>query len=81
MSKKTGKKKKDWGIAAILLTIWVIALWLVAGRNSQIPLSMYAIATLFFVILIPAMSDLVRTMEKHAYGQNVDPDEDDDEDR
>ena len=81
MPGKTGKKKKDWGIAAILLTIWVIALWLVAGRNNQIPMSMYAIATLFFVILIPAMSDLVRTMEKHAYGRNVDPDDEDDEDR
>lgn len=51
----------------------------VAGRNDQIPLSMYGIATVFFVILIPAMNELVRTMERYAYGRNMDEEDEDDE--
>ena len=56
--------RRDWRVSAVLLAVWVVALIIVAGRRDDIPLSMIAMATLFFVILIPSMNDLVRSLEK-----------------
>ena len=56
----------------MLLAVWVVALVFVAGRRDDIPLSMIALATLFFVILIPAMNDLVRSLEKRIGGDHGD---------
>ena len=57
-------EKRDWRVSAVLLAVWVVALVIIGGRRDDIPLSMIAMATLFFVILIPAMNDLVRSLEK-----------------
>ena len=57
-------EKRDWRVSAVLLAVWVVALLIIGGRRDDIPLSMIAMATLFFVILIPAMNDLVRSLEK-----------------
>lgn len=62
-------EKRDWRVSAVLLAVWVVALIVIDGRRDDIPLSMIAIATLFFVILIPAMNDLVRSLEKRLGGK------------
>ena len=57
-------KKRDWRISAVLLAIWLAALGVISRGESQIPLSMLAIGTVFFVILIPAMNDLVSSIDR-----------------
>ena len=61
---KNEARKRDWKISATLLGVWGLALFVVSGRSDAIPLSMLAIATVFFVLLIPAMNDIVRSIEK-----------------
>lgn len=61
-------EKRDWRISALLLAVWIVALVFIGGRRDDIPLSMIAMATVFFVILIPAMNDLVRSLEKRIGG-------------
>ena len=65
-------EKRDWRVSAVLLAVWVVALVIIGGRRDDIPLSMIAMATLFFVILIPAMNDLVRSLEKRIGGDTGD---------
>jgi len=48
-----------------LLCVWLIALALISAGNNDIPLSMLVMATVFFVLLIPAMNDLVRNIEQY----------------
>jgi len=60
--------KRDWKISATLLGVWGLALFVVSSRSDAIPLSMLAIATVFFVLLIPAMNDIVRSIEKSFAG-------------
>lgn len=67
-------KKSDIAISAVLLAIWAGAMVLVLSNGNRIPLSMLGLATLFFVLLLPAMRDLVRAMEKYAYGSDNEPD-------
>jgi hypothetical protein len=61
-------EKRDWRVSAVLLAVWVVAVIFVAGRRDDIPLSMIAIASVFFVMLIPSMNDLVRSLEKRIGG-------------
>ena len=63
-------EKRDWKISAILLAVWIVALIFIAGKRDDIPLSMIAMATVFFVILIPAMNDLVRSIERRVSGES-----------
>ena len=64
-------EKRDWKISAVLLAVWVVALIFIAGKRDDIPLSMIAMATVFFVILIPAMNDLVRSIERRVSGEST----------
>lgn len=64
--------KRDWRISIILLAIWAVAMYIVWSLRSDIPLSMMAIASVFFIFLIPAMNDLVRNIEKWAFGSPED---------
>lgn len=57
-------EKRDWRISATLLAVWIVALIFIAGNRDDIPLSMIGIATVFFIILIPAMNDIVRNIER-----------------
>ncbi len=57
-------KKRDWRISATLGAVWIIALLVVRSRGIAIPASMLVVATVFFVLLIPAMNDLVRSIER-----------------
>jgi hypothetical protein len=66
MNQSSGNKsgRRDWHVSATLLAVWIVALAVIAHKNIGIPFSMLAIATVFFVVLIPAMRDLVRSMEQ-----------------
>lgn len=66
--------KRDWRISATLLAVWIVALVFISGRQDDIPLSMIAMATVFFVILIPSMNDLVRSIEKRIAGNTGEQD-------
>ena len=57
-------KKRDWRVSAVLLGIWLAALVVIRRGESQIPVSMLAIGTAFFVMLIPAMNDLVSSIDR-----------------
>ena len=70
MSRPAGKR--DWRISATLLAVWVVALVFISGRRDEIPFSMIAMATVFFIILIPSMNDLVRTIERRVAGEGRD---------
>lgn len=65
-------EKRDWRISATLLAVWIVALVFIAGDRDDIPLSMIGMATIFFIILIPAMNDLVRTIERSVHGHSED---------
>jgi hypothetical protein len=69
-------EKRDWRISVILLAIWAVAMYLVWKQQSGIPLSMIATATVFFVFLVPAMNDLVRSIERRVFGDDADLQED-----
>lgn len=56
--------RRDWRISATLLAVWAVALVFLAGRRQDIPLAMVAMATVFFILLIPSMNDLVRSIEE-----------------
>ena len=63
-------EKRDWKISATLLSVWLVALYFIAVERDDIPLSMIGMATIFFIILIPAMNDLVRSIEKRVTGKS-----------
>lgn len=68
--KEQQTEKRDWKISATLLAVWLVALYFIAGERDDIPLSMIGMATIFFIILIPAMNDLVRSIEKRVTGKS-----------
>lgn len=57
-------KKLDWRVTAILIAIWTIAIVVITSGDTNIPISMLIIASAFFVFLIPAMNDIVRSLEQ-----------------
>ncbi|MDP6992958.1 MAG: hypothetical protein QGF87_01270 [Woeseiaceae bacterium] len=68
--KEQQTEKRDWKISATLLAVWLVALYFIAGERDDIPLSMIGMATIFFIILIPAMNDLVHSIEKRVTGES-----------
>ena len=78
MKEKMGDppRKRDWRVSATLLGIWLVALFVIRNRELDIPLSMLAIATAFFVILIPAMNDLVSSLDRYFSGPDATNDTD-----
>ncbi|MDA0681271.1 MAG: hypothetical protein O3A13_06625 [Proteobacteria bacterium] len=60
--------ERDWRISATLGAVWIAALTMVYFSGMEIPASMLLVATVFFVLLIPAMNDLVRTIERVSGG-------------
>jgi len=59
-----GDHKRDWRVSAILLVIWIAGMTYIVNRETEIPTSMLVIASAFFIFLIPAMNDLVRSIER-----------------
>lgn len=70
LMKEPRPEKRDWRISATLLAVWAVALFFIGGQRDDIPLSMIAMATIFFIILIPAMNDMVRSIERHVSGKS-----------
>lgn len=65
---KNVDEKRDWRISATLGAVWVVALAVVHNTGINIPTSMLLVATVFFILLIPAMNDLVRSIERVSTG-------------
>ena len=66
---KDSDNKRDWRISVTLGAVWLVALVFVENSDFDIPVSMLAVATIFFVLLIPAMNDLVRSIERISMGR------------
>lgn len=54
----------DRMISLILAAIWLVAAFLVYRSTTEIPMSMLIIATVFFIMLVPAMKELVKTIDR-----------------
>ena len=54
----------DGVISAILAAIWIVAALLVHRSNSEIPVSMLIIGTIFFIMLVPSMKELVKVIDR-----------------
>lgn len=63
--RKAAKERfHDRIITVILALIWLTAVLLVYRSSAEIPVSMLAIATIFFVMLVPAMKELVKVIDR-----------------
>lgn len=62
--KEAAQRKPDWAIGIVLIAIWCCGIFLVTRISPEIPQSMLVIGTIFFIVLIPAMKELVRAIER-----------------
>jgi len=69
-------RRRDWRVSATLLAVWFVALLALGRQESDIPRSMLGIATIFFVMLIPAMNDLVSSMDRRLGRRGTRPESD-----
>lgn len=53
----------------LLVAIWIVAAFIVRRRNADIPSSMLLIGTVFFIMLVPAMKELVKNINKRVRAQ------------
>lgn len=60
--------KRDWRISLVLLSVWLFALVMIISRENRIPASMLVVSSIFFVLLLPAMNDLVQSIERMVAG-------------
>ncbi len=51
-------------ISLILAAIWIVAALLVYRSNAEISTSMLIIGTIFFIMLVPAMKELVKIIDR-----------------
>lgn len=58
------QQKPDWAVGVVLIAIWCCGIYLVTRFSPEIPVSMLIVGTVFFIVLIPAMKELVRTIER-----------------
>jgi hypothetical protein len=58
------KPNKDIAITGILALIWFTAVAVVLTTREDIPVYLLGIATLFFLMLVPSMKELVRGFER-----------------
>ncbi len=66
MSKKTTARERfhDRMISLLLATIWIGAALFVRNSDAEIPASMLLIGTVFFIMLMPAMKELVKIIDR-----------------
>lgn len=57
-------RRNDGFISWILVSIWSGGLILVRSLREDIPLMMLLTGTVFFVVLIPAMKEIIRTLDR-----------------
>jgi len=55
-------RHRNWITSTILVVIWLLGLVFVLKIRPGIPPSMLVIGTVFFIVLIPAMNELVNTI-------------------
>ncbi len=65
-------RRSDGFISWILVAIWLGGLILVRSLREDIPLTMLLIGTVFFIILIPAMKEIARTLDRLFSGHSSD---------
>ncbi len=51
-------------ISLLLAAIWIVAALVVYQSDTGIPTSMLIIGTVFFIMLVPAMKELVKIIDK-----------------
>jgi hypothetical protein len=61
---KVRERFHDRVMSILLTAIWLTGAWFVRQSDTDIPLSMFAIATAFFITLLPAMKELIKTLDK-----------------
>ena len=54
----------DRVISLLLAAIWLVAVLMVRHSSPEIPTSMLFIGTVFFIILMPAMKELVKIIDR-----------------
>ncbi len=54
----------DRMISLLLVAIWIVAALFVRHSKAEIPASMLLIGTAFFLMLVPAMKELVKIIDK-----------------
>lgn len=57
-------RHRNWISSTILILIWMLGMLLVVKIRPGIPASMLIIGTVFFIVLIPAMNELVNTIAR-----------------
>lgn len=73
-SKDTDKKNArerfhDRVISILLAAIWIVAALMVHQSNPEIPTRMLLIGTVFFIMLVPAMKELVKIIDRRVRAQ------------
>ncbi len=66
ISRKEAARERfhDRLISLLLAAIWIVAALIVYQSDTGIPTSMLVIGTAFFIMLVPAMKELVRIIDK-----------------
>ncbi len=66
MSKKATARERfhDRMISLLLAAIWIVAALFVRKSDVEIPASMLLIGTVFFIMLMPAMKELVKIIDR-----------------
>ena len=59
----------DRMISLLLATIWIVAALVVHRSGSEIPASMLIVGTIFFIMLVPAMKELVKIIDRRVRDQ------------
>ena len=65
----TRQRWHDRIMSLLLATIWMMAAILVWKSDTGIPTSMLLVGTVFFMMLVPAMKELVKVLDKLLRGQ------------
>ena len=66
MSKKATARERfhDRMISLLLAAIWIGAALFVRNSDAEIPATMLLIGTVFFIMLMPAMKELVKIIDR-----------------
>ncbi len=66
ISKKVSTRERfhDRVISLLLSAIWIVAALFVWDSDADIPASMLLIGTVFFIMLMPAMRELVKIIDR-----------------
>jgi hypothetical protein len=68
------RPRRDAAITVILACIWFGAVAIIRIVRDDIPIYLLGVATLFFLMLVPSMKELVKTLERSPKPQQPDRD-------